>query len=211
MLLTSVPDELFGRGIAPLQNAHGFTIALDLAEPWGGGRVEGRVEAREGRHDPHVLTVSVVCLAAWLDMAPELVGQKSLFRPEAYWHLRTRFPVWIDEEAWSAGSEIGDLGEANWRSFAIELPADLPRALEGTFVAFRYRVEARRARTIGHDVASLPLILREERTIPVVRVETTPLGSWRLLEHRAEHEIDGACGPCSVRFDDRRPERVDAE
>ena len=51
MLLTHVPDELSGRGIEHAQRAHGFTISLDTAEPWGSGRIEGRVEARERRHD----------------------------------------------------------------------------------------------------------------------------------------------------------------
>src|SRR3972149_3895946 len=46
VLRTDVPPELAGRGIAPTSNAHGFAISLDTAEPCGGGRIEGRVEAR---------------------------------------------------------------------------------------------------------------------------------------------------------------------
>jgi hypothetical protein len=205
MLLTRVPDELFGRGIPPAQEAHGFAISLDVAEPWGGGRVAGRVESRSAKQTSRQVSVSVSCLAAWLDVAPELVGQKSLFRPEALWHLRTRFPVWLDEEVWVERWEIGDLASRNWLPFSIDLPQELPRAIEGTFAAFRYRVEARRSRGIGHDVASLPLLLSEPRPVPTVRIETTPVGSWRLLERRNEDERDGAGGPCSIRFEERRP------
>lgn len=206
MLLTDVPNELFGRGIAPVQEPHGFRIALDTAEPWGGGRVEGRVEARERRDDERALTASVVLAAAWLDLAPQLVGKKPFFRPETYWDLRTRFPVWLDEPAWTASQELGAFAGANWLSFAFDLPAELPRALEGTFVSFRYRVEARRARRIGHETASLPLLLVEQQPLPTVRVETSPIASWRLLEHRAEAEADGSAGPCTVSYEPRRPE-----
>ena len=50
MLVTYVPDDLAARGIERPQDAHGFGIALDTAEPWGGGRIDGRIEARDGRH-----------------------------------------------------------------------------------------------------------------------------------------------------------------
>ena len=100
-LVTHVPDNFSGRGIEQPQNAHGFTIALDTAEPWGGGRIEGRVEAREGRHDPRPVTVAVKCLASWLDVSPQLVGQKPFFRIDTYWELRMRsVPIWLDDEVW---------------------------------------------------------------------------------------------------------------
>ena len=206
MLRTEVPDELFGRGIFPAQRARGFTIALDTAEPWGGGRIEGRIEARERLHDARPVTVSVSCTASWLDVAPELVGQKPFWRVETYWSIRTRIPIWLDEEVWLERWELGDLGEANWLRFSIELPPELPRALEGTFVAFRWRISARRNRRVGHDVTSLPLLLTEPRTVPCVRVETSPLGTWRLLEWRSEPDRGGSCGPCSIAFEERRPE-----
>jgi hypothetical protein len=46
----------------------------------------------------------------------------------------------------------------------------------------------------------------EAPTLPVVRIETTPIGSWRLLEWRSERETGGSGGPCSVAFEERRPE-----
>ena len=97
---------------------------------------------------------------------------------------------------WGAGSWA--TSPANWLHFSIELPPDLPRALEGTFVAFRWRVAASRRRRVGHDTASPPLLLLEPRPLPVIRVETSPLGTWRLLEWRAEDERDGTAEPCTV-------------
>ena len=207
MLHLDVPPELIGRGIPPAFGAHGFVISLDTAEPWGGGCIEGRVESRGGPHNPRPISLSVHCAAAWLDVSPQLVGQKRLLRLDTYWDLRTRaVPIWIDEEVWLERFEIGDLGSANWLHFALDLPSELPRAFEGTFAAFRWRVEAQRERRIGRETAYVPLILSEQRTRPIVRVETSPLGSWRLLEWRSEEEQDGAAGPCSVRYAERRPE-----
>jgi hypothetical protein len=206
-LLTEVPDDWIGRQIEAPRASGSFAIVLDRAEPWGGGRVEGRIEAREGRHDPRAVSVSVVLHAAWLDVAPQLVGQKRLLSITTYWDLRTRgIPIWIDDEVWRGRVEPGDLGEANWLPFSLVLPPELPRVFEGTFIAFRYRIEAARARRVGREVASLPLLLREVATIPVVRAEASPLGSWRLLEHRAEGERDGTAGRCSVRYEERGPD-----
>jgi hypothetical protein len=208
VLVTDVPEELSGRQISPRQHAHGFDISLDTAEPWGGGRIEGRVEAREGRHDPHPISVSVRCFATWLDVAPQLVGQKRLRSVDTWFEIRSRaIPIWIEEEVFLERFELGPLDAAtNWVHFAMDLPPELPRALEGTFVSFRWRLEATRERRIGHDTASLPLLLRERRELPVVRVETSPLGHWRLLEWKAEAEMDAEAGPCSVAFEERRPE-----
>jgi hypothetical protein len=206
VLVTQIPRELEGRGIELPQLAHAFTISLDAAAPWGGGRIEGRVEARDGKHGPRPVTIAVRCIASWLDAAPQLVGQKPFFRLDTLWDLRTRgIPIWIDEDVWTERWEIGDLAGANWRHFAIDLPPELPRAFEGTFVSFRWRVEAARQRRFGHERASLPLVLVEPRTRPVVRVETSPLGHWRLLEWKADDERDGAAGPCSITFEERRP------
>src|SRR5437773_897174 len=113
-LVTDVPDELRFRGIEPRQDARSFTITLDEAEPWGGGRIAGRV--------------------------------------------------------------------------------------------VRCRVGARRGRRVGADLASVPLILRAPQSLPVVRVETSPIGTWRLLEWRSEEDVGGSGGPCSIVFEGRRPE-----
>jgi hypothetical protein len=114
-------------------------------------------------------------------------------------------PIWLEEEVFRGSVDVGPLEEANWRQFSFDLPDGLPRALEGTFVAFRWRIEARRARRLGTAVASLPLLLVEPQNLPVVRVETSPIGTWRLLEWRSEDDAGGSGGPCSIAFDARRP------
>ena len=206
-VLTDVPEELALRGIGPPEHARGFSLSLDTAEPWGGGRIEGRVERRHGRRDRRPLTVAVCCSAAWLDVAPQLVGKKRLLSLTTYWDLRTRsVPVWLEEELFSERLDVGPLDEANWRQLSFLLPDGLPRPFEGTFVSFRWRVEARRRRLVGYERTSLPLVLRERQTFPVVRVETSPLGTWRLLEWKSEEEHDGAGGPCSVHYEERRLE-----
>lgn len=207
MLLTNVPDELLGRGIEPPASARGFSLSLDIAEPWGGGRIEGRVEAHKGSRNADPVTVSARCCSNWLDLPPQLVGQKPFWRIGTYWDLRMRMlPIWIEEEIWLGHSELGDLSEANWLHFRMTLPPELPRAFEGTFVSFRWRVSASRRRRVGRDTASVPLILLEPRVQPTVRVETSPLGKWRLLDWKADEERDGAGGRCSVAYEARRPE-----
>jgi hypothetical protein len=206
-VLTEVPDELSFRGIPPPENAGGFGIALDAAQPWGGGTIEGRVERKAGRRSPRPVTVAVRCEASWLDVAPQLVGRKRLLSITTYWDIRSRsVPIWLDEIVFLERQTPGTLAEANWLHFVFTLPEELPRALEGTFVAFRWRIEATRPRQIGLDRASLPIIVRERQPLPVVRTETSPLGSWRLLEWKSEGETEGSAGPCAVSYDERRPE-----
>jgi hypothetical protein len=48
-------------------------------------------------------------------------------------------------------------------------------------------------------------LLVEPPTLPVVRVETSPIGTWRLLEWRSEADVGGVGGGCSVAFEARRP------
>jgi hypothetical protein len=204
-VVTEIPEELRFRGIVPPEPAHGFRITLDTAEPWGGGQIEGRVERRGERHDRRPISVSVRCLAAWLDVAPQLLGPKRLLSWTTYGDIRNRaVPIWLDTEVFADGTELEPLEQANWQHFAFELPRELPRALEGTFVAFRWIVEARRPRLVGGDVAAIPLLIDEPQTLPVVRVETTPIGRWRLLEWRSDSDVGGSAGPCSVSYDARQ-------
>jgi hypothetical protein len=203
-ILTDVPDELAWRGIERPRPARSFAISLDRAEPWGGGLIAGRVESRSDARDGRPITVSATCRACWLDIAPELVGKRSLLRPTAFWSLRMRgIPIWLDDQVWLDRLEVGNLAGANWRPFTLEVPPEAPRAFEGTFVAFRYAIEARRRGRLGSEIASLPILVVEQRTIPVVRVEANPIGEWRLLEHRSEGEVDSAGSRCSVRYEPR--------
>jgi hypothetical protein len=206
-LLTVVPDSLRFHGIEPPQSARGFAITLDQAKLEGGGRIAGRVERRGERRDRRPVLVDVSCTASWVDIAPQFVGRKRVFTWSAPGDMRNRFiPVWLEEEIFRERAEVGALEEANWRHFAFALPEGVPRALEGTFVAFRWRIEARRARPVGHQLASLPLLLVEPQDQPVIRVETSPIGSWRLLEWRSERDVGGSGGPCSISYEARNPD-----
>jgi hypothetical protein len=205
-VLTDVPDSLRFHGIEPPQQARGFAISLDEAQPHGGGRIAGRVERRSPRRDRRPVLVDVRCDACWLDIAPQYVGRKRIFVWSAPGDMRNRaIPVWLEEKLFGTRVDVGALEEANWRHFSIDLPGGLPRALEGTFVAFRWRIEARRRRRVGAEVASLPLLMIEPQTLPVVRVETSPIGDWRLLEWRSENDRAESGGPCSIAFETRRP------
>jgi hypothetical protein len=206
-LRTDIPEQLQFRGIEPPHGARAFTIALDTAEPYGGGRIEGRVERASGGQDPRPISVQVRGTANWLDVAPQLVGKKRILSLTTWWDLRTRaVPVWLEEEFFTEQLEVGALTDANWHEFTFLLPEDLPRALEGTFVSFRWRVEARRPRRVGGDTASVPLLIQEPQTVPIVRIETSPIGTWRLLEWQSEDEIDGRGGPCAVEYEQRSSE-----
>ncbi len=207
-VLTDVPTDLVGRQIEHAAYTSGFALALDVAEPWGGGRVEGRVEAREGRRSTKPVFVSVRCCAAWLDIAPQVVGQKRLLGLDTVWDMRTRsIPIWIEDEVWLERWELGSLAKGtNWLHFGIDVPPELPRGIEGTFVSFRWRVEARRRRRVGHETTSLPLIIQEPPTQPIVRVETSPLGSWRLLQWMSDGDRDAVAGPCAITFEERLPD-----
>ena len=52
----------------------------------------------------------------------------------------------ISHQVFTSGRGRVALGRVAGRHFAFAIPDDVPRALEGTFVAFRWRVEARRPR-----------------------------------------------------------------
>ena len=122
-LHTDVPDELRFRGIEPVQEARGFAITLDVAEPWGGGRIEGRVERRSDRRDRRPVLVDVRCHACWLDVAPQLVGRKRLLSWSTYGDIRNRaVPIWLDDEVFRARVDVGALEDANWRHFSFDLP-----------------------------------------------------------------------------------------
>jgi len=201
-----VPPELMGRGIFPATAARGFRLSLDVAEPWGGGRIAGRVELA-GEPDPRSITVGVTCHAAWIDVAPQVVGKGPRLSPAVLYDLRARHRgIWLDEPMWQARVEVGALDDANWRRFDVTVPEGLPRAVEGTFTAFRYAVTATRRRRLGQVTASVPILLVEERTVPVIRIERSPTASWRLIEWRAPAETGGRSDSVEIAFDERRPE-----
>ena len=138
-VVTEIPEELRFRGIAPPEPAHGFRITLDTAEPWGGGHIEGRVERRGERHDRRSISVRVRCLAAWLDVAPQLLGRKRLLSWSTYGDIRNRaVPIWLDQEVFAHNAELEPLEQANWQHFALSLAETLEvfiRHETGTWVA----------------------------------------------------------------------------
>lgn len=206
-LVTEVPESLRFHGIEPARGARRFAITLDQADLEAGGRIAGRVERRDDRRDPRAVIVELRCDACWVDIAPQFVGRKRVWSWSAPGDMRNRFiPVWLEEETFRDRVEVGPLDQANWRHFAFAIPEHVPRALEGTFVAFRWRVEARRSRRVGSEVASLPLLVLEPQDEPVVRIETSPIGTWRLLEWRSNDDVGASAGPCSVTYEARRPE-----
>ena len=127
-VVTEIPEELRFRGIARTEPAHGFRISLDRAEPWGGGHVEGRVERRGERHDRRPISVRVRCLAAWLDVAPELVGRKRLLSWSSYGSIRNRgIPIWLDEELFAEVAEL----EPSRRPTGSASRSDCPASYRG--------------------------------------------------------------------------------
>lgn len=207
LVVTQVPESLKFRGIEPAQDARGFAITLDQAQLEAGGEITGRIERRAEGRNPKPVVVDLRCDACWVDIAPQFVGRKRVWAWSAPGDMRNRFiPVWLDEEIFREQIELGPLDDANWRHFAFAIPAEVPRALEGTFVAFRWRVQARRPRRIGHEIASLPLLVVEPQDQPVVRIETSPIGTWRLLEWRSNDDLGASAGPCSVSYEPRKPE-----
>jgi len=204
MVVLDVDRPLWGRSIEPARRSASVQLVLDAAQPWGGGRIEGRVESRKA-HQGGRYVVSVTCSAAWLDCAPPnaqggtsvaTVGSNLLMHGIG-------IRIWLDEQLWAAEADLGELSGENGLPFALDLPAELPRAFEGAYVAFRWRIAARRPRAIGHAETSFPLILREDRPIPTVRIETSPVGTWRLSDTRSNAEHDIAVDGCSVRYEDR--------
>lgn len=207
LVLTEVPESLRFHGIEPAQSARSFSITLDQARLEGGGEISGRVERRQDRRDSRPVTVDVHCDACWVDIAPQFVGRKRVFTWSALGDMRNRvIPVWLEEEIFRQSLEVGSLDEANWQHFEFAIPSEVPRALEGTFVAFRWRIEARRPRRIGHELAALPLLVEEPQDDPIVRVETSPIGTWRLLEWRSQNDVGACAGPCSISYEARQPE-----
>jgi hypothetical protein len=200
MLLTDVDRPLWGRSIEAPRGSASVRIVLDRAEPWGGGRIEGRVESVKGRRGRYL--VSVTCSAAWLDCAPSSAGATRAAASNLLMHgIGVR--IWLDERLWTGEADLGELPGENWLPFAFDLPAELPRAFEGAYVAFRWRLAARRRRAVGYAETSFPLLLREDRPLPTIRTETSPTGTRRLSDTRSDAERDTSGGTCSIRYEDR--------
>ncbi len=150
-LVTAVPDELKFHGIEPPLQAPGFAIALDAAQPQGAGRIAGRVERRGDRRDGRPVIVEVCChglLAGCRASVRRAQGPAALVgvrrhAEQVHTRLARRDALFrAARDRLARGLPIGGPSRSS-------SPEGLPRALEGTFVAFRWRIEARRARRVG--------------------------------------------------------------
>jgi hypothetical protein len=207
-VVTDVPEDLRGRCIPSALPARDFTVELTTAEPWPGGEVAGRVVRRGDRHDPRPFTVTLAIRAAWLEVSPERVGQQRFNLATPFTYRTRRMPIWLERTVLEQSVTVAGLAAGNWVAFRFQLAEDAPRAFEATFAAVRYEVIARRRRAVGNAAASVPLLVLAERDEPVIRIETTPLGRWRLLEWRAAGETDTVAGPVSVQYSPRKSEEM---
>jgi hypothetical protein len=131
--------------IIPNARSRHFHLELADAELHGGGRIAGRLH-RHGEWPPRAPTVELNCVESWLAFAPALAGV-------AHWD---RAVLWHAE----AAVELDP--DRTWVPFAFDIPADLPPAVEGHTIAWRYELSAHRPARIGvDDYAALTPLLFE--------------------------------------------------
>ena len=119
----------FGDRLISRFGARRFHIELAEADVQGGGHVAGRVHAN-GDRLPDELIVGCRCQEAW-----RLDGRgrfRNLNAP----------PLWHHVTLWEERADVEWREGAHWASFAFDLPAGLPPAIEGRSIAFRYEIEA---------------------------------------------------------------------
>ncbi len=125
--------HLFDRMIASFPARH-FHVELADAVLEGGGWIKGRVHVREGG-DGGTVEVIARCEEAW----------RTNFRIRS---LRQP-PLWRIEPLWSERVAVECDPDRRWHPFAFALPPELPAAVEGYVVSWRYEIEARRPAVIG--------------------------------------------------------------
>ena len=159
------------------------------------------------RHDRRPISVRVRCTASLARRRAAAGRARSGCSAwTTYWDIRTRgVPVWLDEEVFRRSPSWGRSTRRTGCTSPSDLPGELPDAVEGTFVAFRWTVEARRQRLLGSDVGALPL-LRRAADDARRSCGDEPDRIWRLLEWRSELDVAGSGGPCSVTYEERRAE-----
>lgn len=140
-----VPVEISGgvRGVHETSLRHDRVIAsfparhfhIELAEAVleGGGRIQGRVHVADGA-----------------TRAVEVIA-----RCEESWRINFRFrhhrqpPLWRTEPLWHDELTVECEPDRRWHPFAFTIPPDLPTAVEGHIVCWRYEIEARRHARVG--------------------------------------------------------------
>jgi hypothetical protein len=127
-------------------DARHFHIELAEADLTGGGRLGGRVH-RHGAWPPGPLVVRARCLEVWRTNGP---GDP-------------RLPQWRHAVLWERKQPVPVDPDAHWAPFCFELPDELPPAVEGTTLAWRYEVLAERGvRHWFNETAALTPLLHED-------------------------------------------------
>jgi hypothetical protein len=123
--------------------ARRFHIELFAADLRGGGRISGRLH-RHGRWAPGAFNVELSCIETWRALAPAFAGV-------SYWER---------DLLWSARAEVDSDPDRTWVPFDFDIPPDLPPAVEGHALAWRYELTAHRHARIGIDeyAALTPLL-----------------------------------------------------
>jgi hypothetical protein len=123
--------------------ARRFHIELAVADVRGGGRLAGRVH-RHGRRPLGAPEVELCCVETWRTLVPALAG----------------VPYWARDELWRAQATVEVDPDRTWDPFAFDIPRDLPPAVEGHTLAWRYELTVHRHARIGIDeyAAVTPLL-----------------------------------------------------
>ena len=126
--------------------ARGFHLEVADALLEGGGRIEGRIHA----HDDLARSVEVTarCEEAW--------------RTNLKFRNRRHPPLWREATLWEETSRVECEAGRHWHPFAFAIPGELPPAVEGYIVSWRYEVEARCRARVGFTDRAVITPLRFE-------------------------------------------------
>ena len=129
-------------------DARHFHIELVAAELRGGGSLAGRVH-RHGPWPSGRFGVTARCIECWRCL---------VYGPYAA-------PHWDEHTLWQAHEALRVDPSAHWAPFRFALPAQLPPAVEGRTIAWRYEVlVSRNAHRWQTETAALTPLLFEEST-----------------------------------------------
>jgi hypothetical protein len=127
-------------------DARHFHIELAEAGLTGGGRLRGRVH-RHGSWAPGPIVVRARCLEVWRTTGP----------------ADPRIPQWRHAVLWQQEQPVPIEPESHWAPFCFDLPDDLPPAVEGATIAWRYELLAERGgRHWFKETAALTPLLHED-------------------------------------------------
>lgn len=108
-----------------------FHLELADAALEGGGHLDGRIHV-DADTSPAPFTLTARCEESWCT--------NFRFRP------RRSPPLWQTQPLWEETISVHSEADRRWNPFRFELPSQLPPAVEGRAIAWRYSIEARRPR-----------------------------------------------------------------